>query len=998
MGWTDALKSRPRSRNDTIKELVKRAGGQSSRTISQKSRMLRFSPATLYFLLLEKEWWFCAIFAMTLYGLPVVLISLVSLPLNFHNETEEAELEYNGVDPTQAVLAFRFTASNVIGMGYGSVFPTSNIGYLIATVSQLLGILINGTFVSLARKVSSETTPILTFPNPFYRFQVFVFAVVLAKYQSPSADVVFSKKALIFTRDGVRHLCLRVGNLRCHTLYNPSLRLFVLTNMETEEGETFVSIEELEVGAPGTVSGVYNITHKIDEDSPLYHYEPGHISLQVVFSALDPIYQAEVCAKSSYRPDDFVTGGQRFADMMRVDVDENGKIRGIPTLDFTYFDELVDQEQRWPEGELPMENSERPPKVSDTIILCMGMGRASYGDPRLDKSPRTGLEPECSFSCSVAMVLAEAGVPYTIARVDLGGKPKWLKDVNEKEECPNLLLANTEEWLVGTDHIIKTLATSHPVVREFGKSTPPDHINGTSADFQPHLAAFALLMVHANPETAPPARSFLLKKFECKPNWDKHRCEVQIQKKAREILERWEVALAAQGDYLCGDEPGILDCSLIFLLYLAFQLFESGLANLGASFKDVAPRAYQYMVRFSERQSWSLVFGAGRGVGANGRIDLVTVRTISNKWALIAPEMTESIILPALEKARTRCLEEALPMENSERPPKVSDTIILCMGMGRASYGDPRLDKSPRTGLEPECSFSCSVAMVLAEAGVPYTIARVDLGGKPKWLKDVNEKEECPNLLLANTEEWLVGTDHIIKTLATSHPVVREFGKSTPPDHINGTSADFQPHLAAFALLMVHANPETAPPARSFLLKKFECKPNWDKHRCEVQIQKKAREILERWEVALAAQGDYLCGDEPGILDCSLIFLLYLAFQLFESGLANLGASFKDVAPRAYQYMVRFSERQSWSLVFGAGRGVGANGRIDLVTVRTISNKWALIAPEMTESIILPALEKARGGKRVLARSVSSVSSASSVRSLRLRTQSSKKVQHTLCL
>ena len=75
--------------------------------------MLRFNPATLYFLILEKEWWFCGLLAVAVYGLPVVLLSLLAIPLNFDNDTEEAEIFYNGGPPPHIILAFRFTAGNV---------------------------------------------------------------------------------------------------------------------------------------------------------------------------------------------------------------------------------------------------------------------------------------------------------------------------------------------------------------------------------------------------------------------------------------------------------------------------------------------------------------------------------------------------------------------------------------------------------------------------------------------------------------------------------------------------------------------------------------------------------------------------------------------------------------------------------------------------------------------------------------------------------------------
>ena len=119
--------------------------------------------------------------------------------------------------------------------------------------------------------------------------------------QSPKADVVFSQSCCIFTRDGTPHLCLRLGNLRCHTLFNPHIRLFLLRDHETAEGESFVRIQEIKVDLPGTVSGVYSVTHKIDEDSPLREaarvmasggaIQEELLAIQCTFTALDPVYQ-----------------------------------------------------------------------------------------------------------------------------------------------------------------------------------------------------------------------------------------------------------------------------------------------------------------------------------------------------------------------------------------------------------------------------------------------------------------------------------------------------------------------------------------------------------------------------------------------------------------------------------------------------------------------------------------------------------------------------------
>lgn len=104
-------------------------------------------------------------------------------------------------------------------------------------------------------------------------------------------------------------MCLRLGNLRCHTLFNPHIRLFLLRDHETAEGESFVRIQEIKVDLPGTVSGVYSVTHKIDEDSPLREaarvmasggaIQEELLAIQCTFTALDPVYQVRLNTKNN---------------------------------------------------------------------------------------------------------------------------------------------------------------------------------------------------------------------------------------------------------------------------------------------------------------------------------------------------------------------------------------------------------------------------------------------------------------------------------------------------------------------------------------------------------------------------------------------------------------------------------------------------------------------------------------------------------------------------
>jgi hypothetical protein len=137
-------------------------------------------------------------------------------------------------------------------MGYGTVLPSTQGGYVVAAVGQLCGVLVN----------------------------VFVFAAVMAKFQAPQADLVWSGQAVITRRDGVPTLLARVGNLRCHTLYNPTIRLTLLRRNVTEEGEGYMQKLECDVVQPATISGVHTIAHSIDEASPLHSVVAKHSKQQ----------------------------------------------------------------------------------------------------------------------------------------------------------------------------------------------------------------------------------------------------------------------------------------------------------------------------------------------------------------------------------------------------------------------------------------------------------------------------------------------------------------------------------------------------------------------------------------------------------------------------------------------------------------------------------------------------------------------------------------------
>ena len=338
-------KIRAESSAQAARRLLRSARQRTKKAVAAKgSRNVIFSSGYLYFLVLEKPWWFTAALSLGAYAATIFACFVLSLPLPLYNEFEETE---DG-DASQAALALRFATAHVITGAPAEVLPTTEAGRFVSYLSMLAGVVVN----------------------------VFVFAAVVAKFQSPQKDLVWSTKGVMAKRDGVPTLLVRVGNLRCHTLYNPTIRCTLLSRHVTAEGEGFMKKETVEVMQPATVSGVHTIACAVDKQSPLFPIlqtsrfvhcpvlgaasasgersngdkkndddsdasdsdasdEPFQWLLHVTFTALDPVYGAELCSHTTYT-DDSLVGPARFKDVIGVDA------RGRPVIDWHAFDDHVD--------------------------------------------------------------------------------------------------------------------------------------------------------------------------------------------------------------------------------------------------------------------------------------------------------------------------------------------------------------------------------------------------------------------------------------------------------------------------------------------------------------------------------------------------------------------------------------------------------------------------------------------------------------------------------
>ena len=397
------------------------------RPVATGSRVTqRLSGSYIYFLVLERSWWYAVTLALSLYIISIAVCALVASTARLANTQRDLEEDIlDGAVAPRWEKCLRFAAAHVLTMSWGSVVPVDTWSHVLSWLQIALGLLVN----------------------------VFVFSVVVAKFQAPQSDLVWSEGCVILSRDGVPHLLMRVGNLRCHTLYSPRIRLTLLRRHVTQEGESYFRRDDL-VGAvpklisarrrgvnetcctqvvdqPATMSGIHTVAHAIDEGSPLRElYESGALRrldgllIHAVVQAFDNVYGGDLSATHTYGKGSLLEGA--FADMIRSE-------GGRTTIDWDNFNATR------PLGSPVRDADPEPsaPKPGRPYISC-GSARASYGTANaLDGgAPRSALEPYCPYSTRLCLLLAEGGVDFTMVKIDLTAVQGWYSAAFKPGDAP----------------------------------------------------------------------------------------------------------------------------------------------------------------------------------------------------------------------------------------------------------------------------------------------------------------------------------------------------------------------------------------------------------------------------------------------------------------------------------------------------------------------------------------------------------------------------------
>jgi inward rectifier potassium channel len=140
--------------------------------------------------------------------------------------------------------AYFFSVQTMATIGYGKMTPQSTFANVVVTFEALVGL------VGLALATG----------------------LVFAKFSQPRARVLFGRYAVVGVRDGVRSLMVRLANERATGLVEAQLRLVLLRDEKTLEGEDVRRFHTLTLARSSSAVFALSWTaiHAIDETSPLF--------------------------------------------------------------------------------------------------------------------------------------------------------------------------------------------------------------------------------------------------------------------------------------------------------------------------------------------------------------------------------------------------------------------------------------------------------------------------------------------------------------------------------------------------------------------------------------------------------------------------------------------------------------------------------------------------------------------------------------------------------
>jgi len=196
--------------------------------------------------------------------------------------------------PGSYVDDFWFSVQTYATIGYGGMAPMTTYAHVLVTLEAFAGMM------ALALGTG----------------------IVFSKFSRPRARIAFSEKLCVHLRNGRPVLEFRLANQRRGSLSDATMKLTVIRDEVTAEGQPMRrgSTLELERSQMPVLSLAWTCIHVLDENSPLHGLCPGDSMANIVgfiaiLAAHDDTMGETVHARTFYDTDD-VLHNMRFVDMI----------------------------------------------------------------------------------------------------------------------------------------------------------------------------------------------------------------------------------------------------------------------------------------------------------------------------------------------------------------------------------------------------------------------------------------------------------------------------------------------------------------------------------------------------------------------------------------------------------------------------------------------------------------------------------------------------------
>jgi inward rectifier potassium channel len=199
-----------------------------------------------------------------------------------------------GARPGSFADAFFFSVQTLSTIGYGVLAPRTLVAHTLVTLESFLGLLAVALVAGLA----------------------------FAKFSRPSARVLFTRRAIVGRRDGARSLMIRMANARRSAIAEAHVRLAVVRDERTAEGEELRRVYELALVRDWSpfFALTWTIVHRIDPASPLWGATPESLAredaqLVVSVTGIELAFHQTVHARGTFRHDE-IDWDARFRDVL----------------------------------------------------------------------------------------------------------------------------------------------------------------------------------------------------------------------------------------------------------------------------------------------------------------------------------------------------------------------------------------------------------------------------------------------------------------------------------------------------------------------------------------------------------------------------------------------------------------------------------------------------------------------------------------------------------